>query len=173
MQENLTIFIGVTAAAVVLQMLILAGMFVVVRKLSIRMQTLTTELESRLMPLLQDGSKLVNDAQAVLEITRPKLKVILDDVAVISTTARTQTRQLDSSLKEFTDKARVQVIRIDGILTRTLDQVEETSSKVHSTVTSPFRHLNGVLQGIGVGLEAFFQKARQPHNGKPRDEMFI
>ncbi len=173
MQENLTIFIGVTAAAVVLQMLILAGMLVVIRRLSGRMQVLTNELESRVMPLLQDGSKVVADAQKILETARPKLKIILDDAAAISTTARVQTQQLDSSIKEFTGKVRLQAIRVDEMLTRTLDQVEQTSSKVQQTVTSPFRHLNGVLQGIGVGLEAFFQKSRQARNGKQRDEMFI
>ncbi len=39
MDDKLTIFIGVTAAAVVLQMLILAGMFVILLRLSARVRS--------------------------------------------------------------------------------------------------------------------------------------
>ncbi len=38
--DKLTLFIGVTASAVVLQMLILLGMFLTMRKLGARMQAL-------------------------------------------------------------------------------------------------------------------------------------
>ena len=51
MDDKLTIFIGVTAAAVVLQMLILAAMFGVMRSMSKRMQSLTEDLRSRILPL--------------------------------------------------------------------------------------------------------------------------
>lgn len=173
MDDKLTIFIGVTAAAVVLQMLILAGMFFVMRRMAARVQSVTEELQSRVTPLLDDAKKLTTDVQSLLETTRPKVDVILENASVISTTAREQTQKVDAALTSFMDRAKLQAIRADEMLTRTLDRVEETSAKVQHTVVSPFKHLNGVLQGIGVGLEALFQKSRQPRNGKHHDEMFI
>ena len=71
------------------------------------------------------------------------------------------------------DRARLQTIRVDEMLTRTLDQVENTKSKVENTVLSPLKHLNGVLQGIGAGFESLFQKSGHPKNGRQNDEMFI
>jgi len=171
--DNTTIFIAVTAAAVVLQMLILLGMFLVTRKLAARVTSLSEELESRVLPLLEDGKRLMSDTHQLLETTRPKLDVILDNASVISTTARTQAQELETTLKAFLDKARLQAIRADELLTRTMDRVEETSSKVEHTVMSPIKHFNGILQGIGVGVEAFFNKANRPRNGRPRDEMFV
>ena len=55
MDEKLTIFIAVTAAAVVLQMLILFAMYLSVRKLSARMESVVDETQSRVFPLLENG----------------------------------------------------------------------------------------------------------------------
>ncbi len=173
MDDKLTIFIGVTAAAVVLQMLILAGMFFVMRRMAARVQSVTEELQSRVTPLLEDAKKLTTDVQSLLETSRPKVDVILENASVISTTAREQTQKVDAALTSFMDRAKLQAIRADEMLTRTLDRVQDTSAKVQQTVTSPFKHLNGVLQGLGAGLETLFQKSRQPRNGKQNDEMFI
>jgi len=173
MDDKLTIFIAVTAAAVVLQMLILAGMFLTMRKLSAFAKQQAEDLSSRLLPLLEDTKKLTADVQNVLETIRPKLDVILDNVSVVSTTARDQAQKVEVALNAFMDRARLQAIRADEIVTRTLDKVEDTSAKVQHTVVSPFKHLNGVLQGVGVALDTLFQRSRHPKNGRHNDEMFI
>ena len=61
MDEKLTIFIAITAAAVVLQMLILLGMYMAVRKLSVRMEALadkvedtTGTLQARVLPVIDN-----------------------------------------------------------------------------------------------------------------------
>lgn len=169
MDDKLTLFIEVTAAAVVLQMLILAAMLALLLRLSSRFQ----DLQSRALPLIEDSKKLASNVQTLLNTARPRVDKILDNASAISTTARTQTQKADVALTAFMDRARLQAIRADEMLTRTLDQVEHTSEKVQSSVLSPVRHLNGVLQGIGVGLETLFQKSRQPKNGRHNDEMFI
>ena len=74
------------------------------------------------------------------------------------------------------DRTRLQVIRADELLNRTMDKVEETSDIVHKTVVSPLRHVSGVMSAISTGVEVFLgQKRRQGKNGMgvPQDEMFI
>ena len=171
--DNLTIFIAVTAAAVVLQMLILLGMFLVTRKLAAHVTRLSDEMESRVLPLLQDGRKLMADTQLLLETTRPKLEQILENLSAVSTTARTESERLQTTVTAFFDKARLQAIRADELLTRTIDRVEATGSKLEHTLLSPIKQVNGILQAIGVGVETFFGKASRPRNGRPRDEMFV
>ncbi len=169
MDDKLTIFIAVTAAAVVTQMLILAIIAAIMWRLAARVH----DLQSQAMPLIEDSKKLAANVQTLLETARPKVDVILDNASAISTTAREQTQKIDATLTGFMDHARLQAIRADEMLTRTFDRVEGASTKVENTVMSPLRHLNGVLQGIGVGLETLFQKSRQPRNGRQNDEMFI
>ena len=173
MDDKLTIFIAVTAAAVVLQMLILLGMFFTLRKFSAFAKQQAEELSSRVVPLLEETRKLTGDVQRLLETTRPKLDVIVDNVSVISSGARDQAQKIEASLTAFMDRARLQAIRADELVTRTFDRVEDTSSKIEHTVLSPFRHLNGVVQGVGVALGTLFQRTKQPRNGRNNDEMFI
>ncbi len=173
MDDKLTIFIAVTAAAVVLQMLILAAMFFTLRKFSAYARELSEDLYSRIGPLLTESKKITTDLNSLLETSRPKVDAILDSAAIVSTTARKQTEKLDAAVTSFVDGARLQAIRVDEMLTRTLTRVEDTSSRVQHTVLSPFKHLNGVLQGLGVGLETLFQKSRAPKDGRHSDEMFI
>jgi hypothetical protein len=87
---------------------------------------------------------------------------------------------MDATVKDAVDRGRLQIIRADEMLTRTLDRVEETSEMVHNTVISPVRQLSGLMQGLTVGLEFLFggrgrknATNREERRPVPQDEMFI
>jgi hypothetical protein len=173
MSDNLTLFIAVTAAAVVLQMLILLAMCVVMFKLSKKLQSVTEETQSRLMPLLDNAKVMQGEIKSFLETSRPKIDVVLDNVAHVTTTARTELERVDATLHDLLDRVRLQVIRTDEMVTRTLDRVEETSEKVQHSVMAPVRQVSGIVQAISVGVGAYFNSQRRGRNGGPSDEMFI
>src|SRR5271157_1811961 len=137
MDDKLTIFIAITAAAVVLQMLILFVMCVVMYKLSARLKTVADEAESRVFPLLEKSKLLLQEVQTFVETARPKVDVILDNAARMTTTARTDADRLQTTFNDVLDRVRLQVIRADEMITRTMDRVEETSEKVQHSVMSP------------------------------------
>jgi hypothetical protein len=87
---------------------------------------------------------------------------------------------VDAAVTDVVDRGRLQVIRADELLSRTLDRVEQTSDLVHKTVISPVRQFSGLLQGITVGLEFLFGGRARKNGGTreerrpvPQDEMFI
>jgi hypothetical protein len=90
---------------------------------------------------------------------------------------RNQLARIDATLTDAMDRTRLQVIRADELLNRTMDKVEETSDAVHKTVLSPLRQVNGLIAALSTGFEFFLgQKRSQPKNGAgvPQDdEMFI
>src|SRR5216683_1777289 len=105
-----------------------------------------------------------------------KIEALTDNVSVSSTLVRNQLGRLDATLTDALDRTRLQVIRADELLNRTMDRVEETSEVVHKTVLSPLRQVNGLMSAISTGVEVFLgQKRRHPKNGGgvPQDEMFI
>ena len=173
MSDNLTIFIAVTAVAVVLQMLILLAMCVLMFKLSKKLRTVTDETQSRLLPILDNAKVMQQEVKSFLETSRPKIDVILDNLAHVTTTARTDMERVDTTLHDLLDRLRLQVIRTDEMVTRTLDRVEETSDRVQHSVMSPVRHVSGIVQAISVGVGTFFSSQRRGRNGGPSDEMFI
>jgi len=172
MDEKLTIFIAVTSAAVVLQMLILAGMFFTLRSLAAHVKTVTDEVKTQAMPLLEDGKKIQAQVQHLLETSSPKVELVLDNAAAITTTAHTGIGRAESTLNDVLDRARLQVIRADEMVTRAMDSLEETTEKVTHSVTSPIKHASGVMHGISTGVGTFFGQKR-PRKPGPSDEMFI
>jgi hypothetical protein len=170
--ENLTIFIALTAFAILLQAGILVAMYVTMRKSSQRMEALATEVRNKILPT-------VEQVQSIVTEMRPRLDVISGNVEQTTTQLRAQLQRIDAAVSDAVDRGRLQVIRADELLSRTLDRVEHTSEVVQKTVVSPVRHISGIMQGITVGLE-FLLNRRARGNGStrerrpvPQDEMFI
>jgi len=172
--ENLTpLFIALTGAAVLLQAGLLAAMYLSMRKSSTRLEALANEVKTKALPTLET-------AQALLTDLRPKLQLIADNLADTTTSVRTQVDRLDATVNDAVDRARLQIIRGDELLTRTLDRVEETSEMVHKTVVSPVRQFSGLIQGLTAGLEFLLGNRGRRNGGSrdarrpvPQDEMFI
>jgi HAMP domain-containing protein len=152
--DYLPIFVGVTAAAVVIQAGILVALFVAVRKSTSRMEALATEVKTKVMPTVD---------------------TVASNVSETTTVVRGQVERLDATVTDIVDRTRLQVIRADELLNRTLDRIEETSDAVHRTVISPVRQLSGVIQGLTAGLEFLLGGERRRRNdvSVPQDEMFI
>lgn len=172
MDDRLTIFIAVTSAAVVLQMLILLGMYLVIRSLSAYVKTATDEVKSHTLPLLENAKAMQADVKRILETSAPKLELVLDNAASITTTAHAGLNRVETTVNDVLDRARLQIIRADEMVTRAMDQVEETTEKVAHSVTSPIKRASGLVHGITTGVGAYLSQKRPGPRG-PSDEMFI
>jgi hypothetical protein len=170
MDDNLLkVFIALTAFAVVIQAGILVALYFAVRKSTAQMEELATQVTTKALPTLET-------AQGMLVELRPKIETLAENAAESSTLLRGQLERVDSTLSDVLDRTRLQVIRADELLNRTMDKVEETTEVVHKTVVSPLRQVSGLMNAISTGVEVFLgQKRRQPRNGMgvPQDEMFI
>ena len=91
----------------------------------------------------------------------------------ISAKTRSTVDRFEATANDAIDRVRLQVIRGDEMLTRTMDRVEETTEKVQHTVMSPVRQVSGIAQAISTGVGAYFNTQKRRRNGGPSDEMFI
>jgi len=171
--ENLTVFVALTGIAVLLQAVILGALYFAMRKSSARMEALAVEVKTKALPSLET-------AQAILTELRPKLTVIADNLTETTHSVRSQVERMDATVNDVVDRARLQIIRGDELLTRTLDRVEETSDIVHNTVVSPVRQFAGLIQGVTAGIEFLLGNRGRRNGGSrearrpvPQDEMFI
>jgi hypothetical protein len=165
----LKVFVAVTSGAVLLQAMIMVALYFAVRKSTAKMEALATEVKEKALPTM-------DTVQAVLTEVRPKVDTIANNVAESSALVRNQLARIDATLTDALDRTRLQVIRADELLNRTMDKVEETSEMVHKTVVSPLRQVSGVMNAIYTGVEVFLgNKRRGGKNGMgvPQDEMFI
>jgi methyl-accepting chemotaxis protein len=176
----LTLFIAVTAAAVVLQMVILFVMFLAIRKITGRVEALADKVEDttgivqqKVLPLVDDAKAVQQQVQEFITTARPKIEKLVDNASEVSDTAKATIDRLNLTVNDAIDRLRLQVIRGDEMVTRTMDRIEDTSEKVQHTVMSPVRQVSGIMQAISTGVGAYFNQQRRRRNGGPADEMFI
>ena len=178
-----TIFIAITAAAVVLQACILVAMYLAVRKIGAKVESLATEVQDNVLPKvssLASGMKdkvlpAVDTAHTMLIELKPKIEAVVDDVSSTTAMVRAQVVRIDAALTDVVDRTRLQVIRADEMVSHTMDKIEETGDMVRKTVVSPVKHISGVVRGVSTGFEVFFgaKRRRRNGNGVSQDEMFI
>jgi chromatin segregation and condensation protein Rec8/ScpA/Scc1 (kleisin family) len=171
--DKLTVFVALTGIAVLLQAGVLAAMYLTMRKSRQRMEALASAVRTKVLPAVESGQELLNEI-------RPRLRVVLENLETSTTVMREQVQRVDATVNDAVDRARLQVIRADELLSRTLDKVEQTSELVQKTVISPVRQFSGLMQGITVALEFLFSGRGRRNGGRrderrpvPQDEMFI
>jgi methyl-accepting chemotaxis protein len=179
--ENLVpIFIAITGAAVVLQACLLAAMYLAMRKTSTRLEALAEEVKTKALPAIDTAQSMLIEIRPKVQVISDKVQAIADNVIETTALVRDEVQRVEVTVNDVVDRARLQVIRADDLLTRTLDKVEETSESVHRTVMSPVRQVSGVIHGLTAGLEFLFSgrgqkngNSRDPRRPIPQDEMFI
>ncbi|HTT20442.1 MAG TPA: hypothetical protein VMG82_15945 [Candidatus Sulfotelmatobacter sp.] len=170
--DKMSVFVALTGIAVLLQASVLLAMYLAMRKSTQELHELANDVKTKLMPT-------VMQAQEMITILRPRVEAIVDDVAESTGTLRSEIKRVDATVNDMIDRARLQIIRGDELLSRTLDRVEQTSDMVHKTVVSPVKQISGLVQGITVGLEFLFSGRNRRNGGReerrpvPQDEMFI
>ena len=169
MQTLLIVFIVVTALAVVIQAGVLVSLYISVKKTSSRVESIAGDLQQRAAPAL-------DAATAILNNSRGNLQTLKENLAATSTSLRNQVERVETTMGDIIDRTRLQVIRADEMVSRTLDRVEETSEFVQHTVISPVKQLAGLVSGLTVGLDAFFRRRKGPQRSQPQtedEELFI
>jgi len=154
----LTIFVVVTAVAVVLQMGLLLALYLRMKQSSARVDALAEQ------------------ALAILTDVGPKVRQITGDLVEVAGSVRAQFTRLDATISDLVDRTRLQVIRADELVSHALDRVEETSEMVQHSVISPIRQISGLVQAVTAGIETFIRRgkpAREAPRAAQDEELFI
>lgn len=158
----------VIAIAVILQMLILGGMFFQFRQTSKEIHQAIHEMQRKVDPLIFRFSRIV-------ETSEEKISSIVSDAAEMTHLARGQAQKIDRVVTESLDRMRSQIIRADAIITGTLEAVEDAGLRLRRTVFGPLQQASAVLKGIRTGID-FIRGERGARNAavtQPDEELFI
>lgn len=176
MNETLLLaFLGVTSVAVVLQMLMLAGMYSSSRKVGQRIEELSTQVEERVLPLIEQVLPLVEKARDVLNESAPAIQSALTNLTETSTLVREQAGKINESLDEIVGMARSRAGQANFLVERTMQRVDLTAAALQHAVLSPTRRLSALVEGVAAGVGEYVGK-RKVRPNKPTssdDEMFI
>lgn len=161
------LFVIVAAVSLFIQMLIFGAMFLTIRRLSKRVEEIADDLQRRINPVLSRVQMLVEEAQ-------PRISNMISDAAEITHVARNQVQRVDRMVTETVDRLRMQLVHADQILTGALETVEETGTRIRSTVWRPVQSFSALVRGIQTGLEFYRGRRRQADGVSEQDEeLFI
>lgn len=158
-QHKLTIYSFVIALALSLQALgvIVAAVFAM--KMFVKVQKLADSFETKTEPLITQATALVTDLS-------PKVKNISTNLEDMSFTARVKMDelantldQLNRTVQDVNERSRVQVSRVDGIVSDVLATTYEVSRTVQEGIKGPVRQMAGVMAGLRAGLETLVAKS--------------
>jgi len=127
------------------------------------------QIESRALPLL-------DQARAVMDDTAPKLRVITSNLVETSATVKAQAQRMDMALSDVVDRTRLQIIRVDEMLSRTLNTIEKTTSVVQHVTVAPITKVTGMLQGLSTAIGFYLNRRGRPNPdnlSNREEELFI
>jgi hypothetical protein len=170
MQIWLVLFIIVAMVALVVQIVILTLLFFEVRRTTENVNRLTSDLQSRIGPIL-------TRVQILLDDTQPKISSMVNDASHIVYLARGQAQKIDRVFTDAADRLRGQLNHVDRILTGTLEAVEDAGVKFKHSFWRPVQKASALVQGIKVGLDLLRSRRGRRSGDEPREqqeeELFI
>ena len=172
MQFWMEFFSIVAAIALVVQVGILIGLFLQLRKTTESINRMVTDLHTRMGPIL-------TRTQIMLYDTQPKISALVEDASHMVYLARVQAQKMDKVFTEASDRLRGQLVRADRILTGTIEAVEDAGAQVRRNFLGPVQKISAVVHGIKIGLDVLRSRRREPEGRAERegveqeDELFI
>ncbi len=170
MQFWMEFFSIVAAIALVVQVGILIGLFLQLKKTTESMNRVVNDLHTRIGPIL-------TRTQILLDDTQPKITELVDDASHIVYLARAQAQKMDKVFTEASDRLRGQLVRADRILSGTLEAVEDAGTQMRRSFLAPVQKISAVVQGIKIGLDVLRSRRSRPESppdtAAQEDELFI
>jgi methyl-accepting chemotaxis protein len=167
-QTIMMAFVAVTGIAVLLQAFVMVGILLAVKKTAKQSLELAEDLRATIVPLAQQSREL-------LERVGPQAIEVCTNLVHVTRDLKDETADLRETTAELRERVVRQVARVDGMVTTSLDKVEQVTTMVEAAVTTPVRQVNGIVQGVKAAVERYFMgnpKAVETHSVGDRD-MFV
>jgi len=82
--------------------------------------------------------------------------------------------RLGELVKDVTDRLRARVVRIDGAMDQTVQQVHQAGDVVKQTILTPAKQVGGIMHGVRSALSVLLQSRRESVDHATQDEkMFL
>jgi len=163
----LELLVGIIAAAMVFQALCVLIFVMSFRSYFARLETMVTQVTHDIQPVLIS-------ARDILVEGREKVKIVSANVIEITGMVKDQVTRLDALVTEGSERARVQMVRIDQLVADTVIRVEDTTEAVQRNVLGPIREITALLMGLRTGLDVLFRRNKTSVDHATQDEeLFI
>ncbi len=159
----------VTGGVLIATLCILVQAIVVVLLLGVikKVQAKANSVITRTEPIIDSVRGIVDDV-------RPKIASISSDAVDIVKIGKDQSGRVGELVRDFSERAKIQVARIDGKVDETVDQVQSATVAAKDVLMKPVREMDGIFSGIRAALSVYARPRRSSVDHATQDEeMFI
>lgn len=154
---------------------------VIMAVVTVFMYRLVSRMQIKVGSVMDHTEPVVDSVRHLISANAPKISGVMtaaEETAAnareISAIAKDQAYRFAEVGRDISDRAKVQVARVDAAVDETVDQVQHLGVNVRSAVMKPVSEVSGILAGIRAGMSAFGQGQRPTVARATQDEeMFI
>jgi hypothetical protein len=155
----LTLFVALTAIAVMMQAGVLVAIYIMSKRLSDQVDRFMKDTRELMVPL-----------KSITE----NLRAASANVVEIGLSAREQFRRIESMVTDTGGVVYSQLERLDRVSQDILTRFSQTADVVQGSVVRPVREVAALAKGISRGFEALFRRNRSTVDQAHQDEeLFI
>ncbi len=151
MDSSLGWVLFLVAVAVLMQAGAMVGIWLSIRKANQELADLRRDVKERIDPLSHSLAEILTNS-------REPIRTITNNLADISRIMRDRTSHVDGVVAEAVDKSRLQVIRVDQMVSDLLLKIEKTTDEIQQKVLAPVNEVSAVIKGVRSGLEFLFSR---------------
>jgi methylthioribose-1-phosphate isomerase len=137
----LTLFVALTAIAIITQAGVLVGIYVMSRRLSDQVERFMKDTREMMVPIRSIAENLRTASTNIVEI---------------GLSARDQFRRVEAMVTDTGEALHMQLERFDRVSQNIIDRINETAEIVQDSVVRPAREVAAVAKGLTRGFGAFF-----------------
>lgn len=154
------IFTGAVTFAVLLQTVLLLAFVVGAKQAQRKAMEEIQRLHELARPVIQAATGMVE----LVENVAPRVRSIAENLESATVRLRDQVDHIDSVVQDMTGKTRQQVVRIDHMVTDTLDVIARGTRTIQENVMAPLRQVGGWMTAMRTGLDLFGRGDRRSRN---------
>lgn len=148
------LFTMVVALALLMETVVIAVIFVALRRLMARIERISEHVKGRVFPM-------ISEFQVHLDEVRPRVSNALVEATELSHSSRKQVVWTDRLITETTDGFRIKLVQADEKIGGTLELIEDTGSRIRHAVFAPVRSIKALTAGIQTGINVYRTRSRQ------------
>ena len=166
----LTVFVFVSAIALVIQAGLLFGIYKAARTL----QEQTTSLMPQVQSVLSKAETTIDESRKnIVEITA-KANEITVKANDLMDMGKVQMAKLDVVITDASQRAKVQLERAELVVDDTMTRVHQSVTAVHNGIVRPVKEIQAITAGISTAVQHFLRGGRPSvAQATHDDEMFI
>jgi len=159
LEQLLTLFVALTALAVMTQAGVLVAIYLMSKRTSEQIERFIAETREMMVPMKAITQNLQTASANLVEI---------------GASAKEQFRRVEAMVTDTGEMLHTQLERFDRVSQDIVDRINETANIVQNSVIKPVRDVAALARGVSRGFDTLFRRQRSTVDQARQDEeLFI